>query len=919
VAPNPVISRLKFLHLCALTGLFASGCVTPKVDDLVEAECFSGDDCAGDRACVDGACVTCGEERCDGFDNDCDGRVDEDFNLATSAEHCGACGAACGGICRGGVCEIPDLGPDAARCDPVEETCNGADDDCDGETDEGVTNACGACGPLPDEVCNEADDDCDGEVDEGVTNACDVCGPVPEEICNGEDDDCDDLTDEGVANACGACGAVPAEVCDGVDNDCDEVVDEDIAPEAAPPEICNAADDDCDGATDEGFEGLEEACEVGVGACFGEGTVVCNEAADGVRCDAEEGAPAAEGCNGVDDDCDGATDEDFAVREAGLPALGDVCQPGEGACLAAAPGEIVCDPEDPAHVTCSSPEQPPVPEICNLLDDDCDGTSDEGFDLLTDAAHCGLCDRECAGLPNAEGVCVEGQCTRGPCDPGFEDVDGLDENGCECEPGANDVPDRERADPDCDGIDGVFGQAIFVRPGGDDGGDGTALAPVATFGRALELVEDGRRQVLVAAGEYVLPATLEVGVEVALYGGYQIDDAGVWTRGPFDPQSTVVRGGEGVTTVLRTEAGARLTLAELQVVGGAADAGRTSSITIVVRGGALALIDTRVLASAGGPGASGAPGGQVVTGGVGGDGAPGSLDGSAGAGGTNEECAPSHGGGAGGVGTAADGSAPEPGAPGEPEAEGGDGGNAASAELGALPGGGVRGRATAGAHAEPAATGGSVDIDGGEWRPFTGEQATVGSPGAGGGGGGGGFSPTLGEIAPGGAGGGAGGCGGTGGTTASGGAASIAVMVVGPAALDLTRAALQAGGGGPGGEGGEGGDGSVGGAGGRSTVGPEGTQPGAGGGSGGQGGCGGAGAGGHGGHSIALLLVDPAAIALQADPETLMAPGPAGPPGAGGGSVCAEQPAPPGADGVSFGRACCADADDCGDFACPAD
>jgi MYXO-CTERM domain-containing protein len=39
------------------------------------------------------------------------------------------------------------------------ESCNGADDDCDGEVDEHAS----------DETCNLADDDCDGEVDEALS------------------------------------------------------------------------------------------------------------------------------------------------------------------------------------------------------------------------------------------------------------------------------------------------------------------------------------------------------------------------------------------------------------------------------------------------------------------------------------------------------------------------------------------------------------------------------------------------------------------------------------------------------------------------------------------------------------------------------------------------------------------------------
>ncbi len=47
-----------------------------------------------------------------------------------------------------------------------EETCDDRDEDCDGRVDEGVRNACGACGPPLLERCDGRDEDCDGQVDE---------------------------------------------------------------------------------------------------------------------------------------------------------------------------------------------------------------------------------------------------------------------------------------------------------------------------------------------------------------------------------------------------------------------------------------------------------------------------------------------------------------------------------------------------------------------------------------------------------------------------------------------------------------------------------------------------------------------------------------------------------------------------------
>ncbi|UCH80852.1 MAG: putative metal-binding motif-containing protein [Nitrospiraceae bacterium] len=140
-------------------------------------------------------------EKCDGEDNNCNGQIDEEVTNA-----CGTCGP------------VP------------QEVCDGVDNDCDGKVDEGVTNACGTCGSVPQEVCDGIDNDCDGKVDEGVTNACGTCGSVPQEVCDGIDNDCDGKVDEGVTNACGTCGSVPKEVCDGVDNDCDGKTDEVCGP-----------------------------------------------------------------------------------------------------------------------------------------------------------------------------------------------------------------------------------------------------------------------------------------------------------------------------------------------------------------------------------------------------------------------------------------------------------------------------------------------------------------------------------------------------------------------------------------------------------------------------------------------------------------------------------------------------------------
>jgi hypothetical protein len=149
-------------------------------------------------------------EICDGADNDCDAQIDEGCTAlcVPTPELCNGKDDDCDGV-------VDEDCPPPNDCSP--ELCNGKDDDCDGAIDEGCPppTTCGV------EVCNGKDDDCDGTIDEG----CGLCVPF-REICNGKDDDCDGLVDEG----CNGCLLQVDEVCDGMDNDCDREVDEGCPP-----------------------------------------------------------------------------------------------------------------------------------------------------------------------------------------------------------------------------------------------------------------------------------------------------------------------------------------------------------------------------------------------------------------------------------------------------------------------------------------------------------------------------------------------------------------------------------------------------------------------------------------------------------------------------------------------------------------
>jgi hypothetical protein len=104
---------------------------------------------------------------------------------------------------------------------------------------------------------------------------------------------------------------------------------------AAKPEECNGVDDDCNGKTDDFQAGASCDIKNEFGTCKGQ----VKECVDGNPvC---EGKPAApEACNGVDDNCDGKTDE--GLCEDGDPCTSDKCNT-DGSCQHIQLGGLPCD------------------------------------------------------------------------------------------------------------------------------------------------------------------------------------------------------------------------------------------------------------------------------------------------------------------------------------------------------------------------------------------------------------------------------------------------------------------------------------------------------------------------------------------------------------------------------------------------
>lgn len=449
-----------------------------------------GDGFAACEECDDGnaAVNPSAVEACNGYDDDCNGQIDESGGSATwYADGDGdgygdagssqiACSAPAGFVADATDCNDVDASvfPGAA------ESCNGWDDNCDGTVDEAgalgeqswyadadgdsygnssiVTSSCtapagsvaagGDCDdsnaavyPSAAEVCNNLDDNCDGVADEaGATDEqtwytdadsdgygddsslflscttpagavgrggdCDDADsnvfPGAVEICNGVDEDCNGSVDDGAvdagswyidgdgdlygdaSSAVQSCTAPAGYI--GTAGDCDDT-DANISPAAT--EQCNGIDDNCDGLTDDassidastGYADQDGDSYGDAGQMLDACTLPSGYVSNADDCDDTDAAiqpGAAEACNGADDDCDGQVDEAGATGENTWYQDTDADGYGNAAVTAQActqPSGYVADDTDCNDSRAAS--NPGAAEVCNGTDDNCDGQVDE--------------------------------------------------------------------------------------------------------------------------------------------------------------------------------------------------------------------------------------------------------------------------------------------------------------------------------------------------------------------------------------------------------------------------------------------------------------------------------------------------------------------------------------------------------------
>ena len=880
---------------------------------------------AGDCADTDAEINPSEIDLCDAIDNDCDGETDGpylDGSVTYDDDPSGPAltkGDACGaGACAGGavicgpdelslVCSTDNAAGSGELCDGVDNDCNGevdegCDDDNDGYCDVTMTvigvpsvcpNGLGDCNdeqpginPGVTEICDDIDNDCAFGVDQGCDDDgdgyCDedmiVLGSPS--ICALGGGDCVDTSESIHPNA--------TELCDGIDNDCaqgpDEGCDDDgdgfcditmltvgtpwsctsgggdcndgnPAVNPAAVELCDNIDNDCNEGPDEGCDDdNDNYCDATMSVIGTPSTCSLG----GGDCDDSSGAinpGASEVCDNADNDCndqadEGCDDDNDNYCDAAMSVIGTPSTCTSGG------GDCNDSDED---------INPGKAELCNGVDDNCAGGIDEGLSAPLNPNQNGACEGSTQSCTGAGGW--------------IDDYSGV------LTYGLSETPNSAFFDENCDGLDGDKDNAVFVSTNGINNNICSQKAPCSTIAHGISrALAQGKAHVYIRAGTYSGPITLEDGV--SLFGGY---DSG-WVRDAHTVPGHLVtiNGGYHAATqqyLVLQATSVDSTIADLKLNAPNAN-GRTSSgqgrssYALHSRSSELALRRMTIDQGNGYSGQGGTSGSSASQSSApgGGDGGKASQfvsacnttsHGDGGGGGSYTCSGTSTKGGSGGNGGEMDTSCGWTGFCSNCNATSGDSGASGSGPS-ASGGGGAGGGGGTCSQGGDASNGSKTNGGGGYgattkgrllssyyWHGKDGGNGSLGSHGRGGGGGGGSGGCDAGALeadsyGAGGGGGGAGGCRApSAGSAGKGGGGSFGVFGY-SSDLTINQVSFVRGNGGDGGNGGGGGLGQPGGSGGDAGEAAGNAKRGGYGGDGGRGGHSGGGGGGGGGHSYGI-------------------------------------------------------------------